>query len=159
MAIAWSVSMTADPDQRPHPDRPSVADVCLLLRAHAEARWLSNQLAPVLREIEQRESISEQQLATALAYLEVLWIEACSRARETESARVELDALGSSDRELQEKAQRYHVAARRLRAGVERRVARLLAVQDSGDLPRALPDASLHRRLQRTLRGRRSARP
>src|SRR3954452_20747587 len=107
--------MAADLDNRPDPEKSSVADVCLLLRAHAEARWLSNQLAPVLREIEQRTSISEQQLATVLAYVEVLWIEACSRARENDSARVELEALGSSDRELYEKAQRYHVAVRRLR--------------------------------------------
>ena len=150
--------MTADRNEHQHFDRSSVADVCLLLRAHAEARWLSNQLAPVLREIERRESISEQQLATALAYLEVLWIEACSRARETESARVELDALGSSDRELSEKARRYHVAVRRLRDGVERRVARLLAVPDVEELPRAVPDAP-HRRLRRPPRGRRRARP
>lgn len=150
--------MTVDPKEHQHSDRPTVADVCLLLRAHAEARWLSNQLAPVLREVEQRDSISEQQLATALAYLEVLWIEACSRARETESARVELDALGSSDGELCEKARRYHAAVRRLRDGVERRVARLLAVPDNDALPRALPDAPPHRRRQRQLRGR-PARP
>jgi hypothetical protein len=132
--------MAADPDNHPDPDKSSVADVCLLLRAHAEARWLSNQLAPVLREIELRASISEHQLATALAYLEMLWIEACSRARETESAHVELDALGSTDRELREKAYRYHVAVRRLRDGVERRVASLLAVPDVDALPRARPD-------------------
>jgi hypothetical protein len=150
--------MAADPDNRPEPDKSSVADVCLLLRAHAEARWLSNQLAPVLREIEVRASISEQQLATALAYLEVLWIEACSRARETESARVELDALGSSDRELYDKAQRYHVAVRRLRDGVERRVARLLAVPNTDALPRVRPDTPVRGRVHRSLRGR-PARP
>ena len=150
--------MAADPDNRPDPDKSSVADVCLLLRAHAEARWLSNQLAPVLREIEVRTSISEHQLATALAYLEVLWIEACSRARETESARVELDALGSSDRELYDKAQRYHVAVRRLRDGVERRVARLLAVPNTDALPHVRPETHGRRRVHRSLRGR-PARP
>lgn len=149
--------MTADPNHRPDFEKSSVADVCLLLRAHAESRWLSNQLVPVMREIEQRESISEQQLATALAYLEVLWIEACARARETESARVELDALGSSDRELNAKAQRYHVAVRRLRDGVERRVARLLAAPDADELPRALPERR-RGRIVRPLRGR-PARP
>src|ERR1700751_5447256 len=102
--------MAADPDNRPEPDKSSVADVCLLLRAHAEARWVSNQLAPVLREIEVRTSISEQQLATALAYLEVLWIEACSRARETESAGGALEALGSTDREVWDQAKPYHGA-------------------------------------------------
>jgi hypothetical protein len=120
----------------PHDDRSRTprdaptADVCLLLRCHAESRWLSNELTPVLREVERREEISEQQIATALAYLEVLWIEACSRARETESARVELDALGSFDQALIEKAHRYHAAVRRLRDTLELRVCRLLAVPD-----------------------------
>ncbi len=150
--------MSDHPNNRPHFDRSSVADVCLLLRAHAESRWLSNQLVPVLREIELREAISDEQLATALAYLEVLWIEACSRARETESARVELDALGSSDRGMYDKAQRYHAAVRRLREGVERRVARLLAVPSEAELPRALADSSRLRRVHRPLR-RRPARP
>ena len=86
--------------------------------------------AAVAHEVEQRDEISEQQIATALAYLEVLWIEACSRARETESARVELDALGSFDQALVEKAHRYHAAVRRLRDTLELRVCRLLAVPD-----------------------------
>lgn len=145
--------MAADSDNR-DPDKSSVADVCLLLRAHAEARWLSNELAPVLREVERRDGISDEQLATALAYLEVLWIEACSRARETESARVELDALGSSDRELFDKAERYHAAVRRLRDGVERRVARLLAVPDGQPLPTARAETLLRRHAHRALRGR-----
>jgi len=145
--------MAADSDNR-DPDKSSVADVCLLLRAHAEARWLSNELVPVVREVEQRATISDQQLATALAYLEVLWLEACARARETESARVELDALGSGDRELSDKAQRYHAAVRRLREGVERRVARLLAVPDTGALPRTRDDSPLRRHAHRSLRGR-----
>ncbi len=147
-----------DPNHSPHFDRSSVADVCLLLRAHAESRWLSNQLIPVLREIELRESISEQQLATALAYLEVLWIEACSRARETDSARVELEALGSSDIALYEKAQRYHAAVRRLRDGVERRVARLLAVPDEREPPHVGSETPLRARSRRIARGR-PARP
>ncbi len=121
---------------KPHPNGSSspndspTSDVCLLLRAHAESRWLSNELAPVLREVEQRETISDQQLGTALAYLEVLWIEACARARETESARVELDALGNPDSALTEKAHRYHAAVRRLREKVEVRVCRQLIVPD-----------------------------
>jgi hypothetical protein len=114
--------------------RPSTFDVCLLLRAHAESRWLSNELTPVLREIEQRETISEQQLGAALAYLEVLWIEACARARETEAARVELDALGGGEQSLPEKARRYHAAVRRLRDAAELRVNAQLAVPpDAGE--------------------------
>jgi hypothetical protein len=123
--------MTRDSDNHHEPDRSPASEVCLLLRAHAEARWLSNELAPVLREVEQREGISEQQLGAALAYLEVLWIEACARARETESARVELDALDCGEQQvLNEKARRFHVAVRRLRSAAEARVTRLLAVPE-----------------------------
>jgi hypothetical protein len=143
--------MTARSDRRSKPDRSSVADVCLLLRAHAEARWLSKQLTPVLQEIEERATIAEEQLGTALAYLEVLWIEACARARETESARVELEALGSADRLLYEKARRYHVAVRRLRDDIEQRVARLLAVPDDSF---GLPDVHTRPHRGRSHRGR-----
>jgi hypothetical protein len=123
-----------DSSNRSHSSKtPSTFDVRLLLRAHAESRWLSNELAPVLREIEQRSTIADKQLGAALAYLEVLWIEAGARARETESARVELDALGGGDQSLPDKARRYHAAVRRLRDGIERRVNRQLSVPpDSG---------------------------
>jgi hypothetical protein len=120
--------MADHPNDPRNSDRSSTFDVCLLLRAHAEARWLSNELTPVLREIEQRETISDLQLGAALAYLEVLWIEAGARARETEAARVELDALGGGDQSLPEKARRYHAAVRRLRDVVERRVNQQLSV-------------------------------
>ena len=151
-----STDMTDRSNRRFNSDRSSVADVCLLLRAHAESRWLSKQLTPVLQEIEERESISDEQLATALAYLEVLWIEACARARETESARVELDALGSGDRALYEKAHRYHAAVRRLRDGIEQRVARLLAVPSDPVAPPSLDERSIRSRSlrPRPLRGR-----
>jgi hypothetical protein len=134
--------MAGSSDSFESSDRPSTFDVCLLLRAHAESRWLSNELAPVLREIEQRETVADRQLGAALAYLEVLWIEACARARETEAARVELDALGGGDQSLADKARRYHAAVRRLRDAAERRVSRQLAVpaatgaaQQPSDLP------------------------
>jgi hypothetical protein len=114
--------MADKPNRSSNPRRSSTFDVCLLLRAHAEARWPSNELTPVLREIEQRDTIAEQQLGAALAYLEVLWIEAGARARETEAARVELDALGGGEQSLPDKARRYHSAVRRLRDVIERRV-------------------------------------
>ena len=126
-------------------------DICLLLRVHAEEQWLTHQVLPVLRELEPPCSIPEEQLGAALAYLEVLWIEACARARETESARVELDALGSGDRALYEKARRYHAAVRRLRDSIERRVARLLAVPS---VPIALPVFDERSIRGRSLRGR-----
>jgi hypothetical protein len=121
-------------------NRSSTFDVCLLLRAHAEARWLSNELTPVLREIEQRDTVADQQLGAALAYLEVLWIEAGARARETEAARVELDALGGGDQSLPEKARRYHAAVRRLRDVVERRVNVQLSVPPDARTGSAAPD-------------------
>lgn len=105
------------------------SDVCLLLRAHAEARWLSHQVVPVLREIEQRDCLPDEQLGAAHAYLEVLWIEACGRAAETDAARSELDATGpDGDRALNGNARRYHAAVRRLRHTISGRVEKLLGV-------------------------------
>ena len=138
--------MTPDPDSSRNRRQSPAADVCLLLRAYGESRWLSNELTPVLREIEQRETISDRQLATALAYLEVLWIEAGSRARETDSARVELDALGSLDPSLYEKALRYHAAVRRLRGAIEARVCRLLAIPQDGEIDLAMFDETVRDR-------------
>ena len=120
--------MAENSNRSRNPRRSSTFDVCLLLRAHAESRWLSNELTPVLREIEQRDTISDLQLSAALAYLEVLWIEAGARARETEAARVERDALGAGEQSLPEKARRYHSAVRRLRDGLQRRVNLALSV-------------------------------
>jgi hypothetical protein len=138
--------MADDSNHNGNSNRPSTFDVCLLLRAHAEARWLSNELTPVLREIEQREAISDQQLGAALAYLEVLWIEAGARARETEAARVELDALGSGEQSLPEKARRYHAAVRRLRDTVEHRVGAQLAVPTDPDRTRRRSGRLISRR-------------
>jgi hypothetical protein len=131
--------MAEDFDRSAHSNNSSTFDVCLLLRAHAEARWLGNELAPVLREIEAREEISELQLGAALAYLEVLWIEAGARARETEAARVELDALGGADEALAQKARRYHAAVRRLRDGVQRRVSAQLTTPPGVGVPPRAP--------------------
>src|SRR5438093_1363129 len=64
------------------------ADVCLLLRAHAEARWLSREVVPVIRELEHDFSSG-----AALAYLEALRIEAHHHAVDTDAARGEVDAL------------------------------------------------------------------
>ena len=99
----------------------SVAPVAPLLPARALARQRVAMQAGRL--------VTYALLGAALAYLEVLWIEACSRARETESARVELDALGADgDQSLHDKAQRYHAAVRRLRDSIELRVAELLVL-------------------------------
>lgn len=108
-------------------DHSPPADVCLLLRAHAEARWLSAEVVPVLRELE-RDDLPAEQLGAALAYVEVLWIEARGRAAETDAARADLDTIGPHGAQaIHSNARRYHVAVRRLRTTIYRRVERLIA--------------------------------
>src|SRR6266480_2424265 len=75
------------------PDQTS--DICLLLRAHAEQHWLIYELVPVVRELEQRDSAPDEDLAAALAYVEALWIEARMRAFETDAASAALRSPGS----------------------------------------------------------------
>jgi hypothetical protein len=116
----------------PSDDSPP-SDVCLLLRAHAEQRWLSREVVPVLRDLQQRDSLPEEQLGAALAYLEVIWLEAARRAAETDATYAELDATlpaeeRCGDRALPGKARRYHTAVRTLREIVGRHVAQLVAV-------------------------------
>jgi hypothetical protein len=113
-------------------DHSPPPDVCLLLRAHAEARWLSAEVVPVLRELE-RDDIPAEQLGAALAYVEVLWIEARSRAAETDAARADLDTVGPhGEQALHSNARRYHVAVRRLRTTIYRRIERLVATRSEG---------------------------
>jgi hypothetical protein len=107
--------------QSPSADAPP-AEVCLLLRAHAEARWLSREVVPLIRDLEQH-----LRSDAALSYLESLSIEARHHADETEAALADLDALGiNRDQVLDYNARRYHAAVRRLRATIERRTQRLL---------------------------------
>jgi hypothetical protein len=108
-------------------DHSPPADVCLLLRAHAEARWLSAEVVPVLREVE-RDDLPAEQLGVAVAYLEVLSIEARGRAAETDAARAELDATSpGGEQAIHGNARRYHAAVRRLRTTIDRRIERLVA--------------------------------
>jgi hypothetical protein len=97
------------------------------LRSHAEQRWLSQEVVPVVRQIETRERLPEEQLPAAIAYLEVIWAEALRHARETESAHGQLERLGLLGQALPTRARRYHAAVRVLREAVARRVAPLLA--------------------------------
>jgi hypothetical protein len=130
--------MTHDSDLSP----PS--DVCLLLRAHAEQRWLSLEVTPVLRQLQQPDSLPEEQLGAALAYLEVLWIEASQRAAETDAAYAQLEACervartdaapqpdADGGRTLPSNARRYRVAVLTLRDVIGRQVAALLATPDA----------------------------
>ncbi len=119
------------------PFQPShTSDICLLLRAHGEQRWLVSEVIPVLRQLEGAGSIPDDQRAAALAYLEVLWLDARLRAAETDAAHAQLEAedLGGHP-VLYERAHRYHAAVRRLRHTVARRVADVLT---------PLPDSAAH---------------
>lgn len=106
-----------------NPQLSEPQDICLLLRAHGEQRWLIYELLPVLRQIETPGSIPEEQLGAALAYLELLWLDAHQRARETDAAHAKLSAEGlDHDPTLYEKARRYHAAVCRLRLAIGRRI-------------------------------------
>jgi hypothetical protein len=113
------------------------SDICLLLRAHAEQRWLCHEVLPVMRQLEQRDSLPEEQLGAALAYLEVLWIEASQRAAETDAAYAELLACAArADPPLNKKARSYHGAVARLREAIARHVVQLVTApsgERSGD--------------------------
>jgi hypothetical protein len=113
------------------------SDICLLLRAHAEQRWLSHEMLPVLRQLEERDSLPDEQLGAALAYLEVLWIEASQRAAETDAAYAELLACAAREAPpLHQKARTYHGSVARLRDAIARQVALLVAApsgERSGD--------------------------
>ncbi len=102
-------------------------DVSLLLRAHAERRWLSREVIPVLRQIETCGELPDEQLPAAVAYLEVIWAEALARARETDTERRRLDERRSAEQPLLAKARRYHTVVCALRQAVARRVARLIS--------------------------------
>jgi hypothetical protein len=111
-----------------HSDASPPPDVSLLLRAHAEQNWLSREVIPVIRQLETRDHLPEEQVGAALAYLEVIWIEAQRRAKETDAAHVHLDEVCIDDSALPEKACRYHASVRNLREVVSKRVALLTAV-------------------------------
>jgi hypothetical protein len=111
------------------------ADIRLLLRAHAEQRWLIAKVIPLLRQLEQAHTPAVEDLDAALAYLEVLWLEAGLRASVTDAAARELkDACQGACPQLADRAARYHATVHRLRSAVDLRVRALTA-------PRALPAA------------------
>jgi hypothetical protein len=103
-------------------------DICLLLRAHAEQRWLCHEVLPVLRQLERRDALPEEQLGAALAYLEVLWIEASQRAAETDAAHAQLQASnGDAVSALHQKARSYNKSVLNLRKAIARHVVQLVA--------------------------------
>jgi hypothetical protein len=101
-------------------------DICLLLRAHGEQRWLVSEVVPVLRQLEQPDAIPDDQRAAALAYLEVLWIDAHLRACDTDAAYEHFNASEPGrDPVLHAKALSYHAAVSRQRDSIARRIGRL----------------------------------
>jgi hypothetical protein len=104
-----------------HSSLPS--DVCLLLRADAEQCWLRREVIPVLRHLETREQLPDDQVKAALAYLEVIWSEATARAGETDAAHAHLRTEEDGEHDaLSGPAGRYHAAVRVLRGVVAERV-------------------------------------
>jgi hypothetical protein len=101
-------------------------DICLLLRAHGEQRWLTSEVLPMLADLERPGAVQEEHLGAALAYLEVLWLDARRRARETDIAHRVLFAIGATDAALYESARRYHASVLALRTSTEARVRALL---------------------------------
>jgi hypothetical protein len=102
-------------------------DVALLLRAHSEQRWLSREVIPVVRQIETGERLPAEQLPAAIAYLEVIWVEAVGLAREADAALCTLEAFDVARQPLPARARCYHASVRELRAAVARRVQALIA--------------------------------
>jgi hypothetical protein len=111
-------------------DQTPPSDVCLLLRAYAEQRWLSREVVPVLRQLETPQELPEEQLGAALAYLEVTWMEASRLAAETDAALAALErhVTPEAAEALPSKACNYHASVRFLRETVGRHVATRLAV-------------------------------
>ncbi len=111
-------------DARETQDPP---DICLLLRVHAEQRWLVSRVIPLLRQLEQPGAIAPGEQGPALSYLEVLWLEAGLRAAETDAAAARLQSTPEGTCALAYKAARYHAGVGRLRRAVDRRVRALTA--------------------------------
>jgi hypothetical protein len=114
--------MSHYPDQSNPP-----SDVCLLLRAYAEQRWLSREVVPVLRQLQTPDELPEEQLGAALAYLEVTWLEASRHAAETDAAFAALEDTRDAEEALPSKARRYHAAVHFLREAVGRHVNAFIA--------------------------------
>jgi hypothetical protein len=112
-----------------YPDQTPPSDVCLLLRAYAEQRWLSREVVPVLRQLQTPDELPEEQLGAALAYLEVTWLEASRLAGETDAAFAALeDTAPDAQEALPSKALHFHAAVLFLREAVGRHVAAFIAV-------------------------------
>jgi hypothetical protein len=107
-------------------ERPEQCDVCLLLRAHAEGRWLTREALPVVLQLETPYALPEEQLGAALAYLEVTWVRAQLLGFQSDATLARLRCADEGGGALATRACRYYAATRRLRETLAPRVARLL---------------------------------
>lgn len=85
--------MHAVPDSSAGSQRDdSGATVALMLSAHAERRWLTTQVAPLLEDLEARRALPDDERSAALDSLRTLWSHAERHAADTDAAlaRVEL---------------------------------------------------------------------
>ena len=98
------------------------SDIRLLLRADAEQCWLHREVIPALQQVETPQLLREEEVGAALAYLEAMWNEARTRARETDAAHRHLCSRGEEPEALEGPANRYHAAVRVLREIVADRV-------------------------------------
>jgi len=83
---------------------------------------LHREVIPVLREVETPGTLAEEEVGAALAYLEAMWSEATSRARETDAAHLHLRSPERTGEALAGPAGRYHAAVRVLREIVAERI-------------------------------------
>lgn len=103
---------------------PCPADIGLLLRAHGEQQWLLSQVVPLVDQLRSPGEVPDEQLGAALAYLEVLWLDARRRAELTDAAAALLGADEASSA-LARQAHRYLGAVESLRRELAAHVALL----------------------------------
>jgi hypothetical protein len=100
-------------------------DTALLLRIHSEHRWLQEELASVLDQLDDAASMRASELKVALAYLEVTWGEELRRAQQTDAAfhRLERQAPAELDTSpLSREARSYYSWLRGFRDKMAERV-------------------------------------
>jgi len=105
---------------------PSAGEVCLMLRAHAERRWLDTEVLPVVRELETPGALPDELRGAAASYLEAMWTHAELLAHETEVSHARLKPDDGDRPQLEDSARRYHASLRHLRENLSVRVAGLL---------------------------------
>jgi len=75
-------------------------DTSLLLRIHAEHRWLQEELMSVLDQLDDAASMRAGEIKVALAYLEVTWGEELRRAQQTDAAFHRLERQSPAELDL-----------------------------------------------------------